>query len=315
MRNIVPLFGIALVVLMVSAVSADTIYLKNGSVIKGKVGSFSDDQFVVTLNTGSERFSSRAQIYVGDVARIEFEANSGAAPDSATAQPVPASTAAQPQPADTSSSQQPVTSPSVPNGMASGSGAAAPASSGTGAAGTDATATPPASQPPDNSGSQPVQPPATTAPATDQTAAQPPADAAPAGDATPPTPRKGVKTANVDVLAKRDWTSTGLIVKRGDHIRITASGQVTLDPNSGDTSGPDGIDKADAKKLMPDRPTGALIAVLGADNDDFIFVGHSVEFTATRSGLLFLSVNEGNLSDNLGSYKAAIEVEPGNADQ
>jgi len=49
--------------------------------------------------------------------------------------------------------------------------------------------------------------------------------------------------------------------------------------------------------------------VIGADNDDFIFIGSSAEFVAARDGLLFLSVNEGNLSDNSGSYKAAIELQ------
>src|SRR5262249_40460225 len=119
-----------------------------------------------------------------------------------------------------------------------------------------------------------------------------------------------VKTVTVDVVGKRDWTSTGLIVKRGDRIRITASGSVTLDPASGRSSGPEGLsDLPDPKKLMPDQPTGALIGVIGADNDDFIFIGRSSEFQATRDGLLFLSVNEGNLADNTGTYKAVIEVQ------
>jgi len=100
-----------------------------------------------------------------------------------------------------------------------------------------------------------------------------------------------------------------MIVRRGDRIRITATGTVTLDPTTGQTSGPDGIDQPDPKKLMQDRPTGSLIAVIGADNDDFIFIGSSAEFVAARDGLLFLSVNEGNLSDNSGAYKAAIEVQ------
>ena len=69
------------------------------------------------------------------------------------------------------------------------------------------------------------------------------------------------------------------------------------------------MDVTDPKKLMADQPTGALIGVIGADNDDFIFIGKSTEFTATRDGLLFLSVNEGNLSDNVGSFKAVIEVQ------
>ena len=59
---------------------------------------------------------------------------------------------------------------------------------------------------------------------------------------------------------------------------------------------------------MPDQPTGALIGVISSDNDDFIFIGRSGEFTATRDGLLFLSVNEGQLSDNVGSFKAVVEV-------
>jgi hypothetical protein len=122
-------------------------------------------------------------------------------------------------------------------------------------------------------------------------------------------PKGQVRSATVDVIAKRDWTSSGLIVRRGDTIRITASGTVTLDPNSGQTSGPEGIDQPDPKKLMADKPTGSLIAVIGADNDDFIFIGRSAEFTAARDGLLFLSVNEGTLSDNSGSFKAVIEVE------
>jgi hypothetical protein len=119
-----------------------------------------------------------------------------------------------------------------------------------------------------------------------------------------------VKTVTVDVVGKRDWTSTGLIVKRGDRIRISASGTVILDPTSGRSTGPEGLtDLPDPKKLVPDQPTGALIGVIGADNDDFIFIGRSSEFNAARDGLLFLSVNEGNLSDNTGTYKAVIEVQ------
>jgi hypothetical protein len=114
---------------------------------------------------------------------------------------------------------------------------------------------------------------------------------------------------SVDVAAKKDWTSSGLIVKRGDHLRVTATGTITLDPANGRTCGPEGIDDlVDPKKLMPDQPTGALIAVISSDNDDFIFLGRSGEFTATRDGLLFLSVNEGMLADNVGAFKAVVEV-------
>src|SRR5215469_5695021 len=77
MRKAIAVLGF-LGVLAVQSVGADTIYLKNGSIIKGKVASYADDQFVVVLNTGSDR-ASRAQIYKDDVARIEFDTSGGIA--------------------------------------------------------------------------------------------------------------------------------------------------------------------------------------------------------------------------------------------
>ncbi|MDX6484406.1 MAG: hypothetical protein QOE95_2177, partial [Gaiellaceae bacterium] len=67
---------------------------------------------------------------------------------------------------------------------------------------------------------------------------------------------------------------------------------------------------ADTGKLMRNEATGALIAVIGDDNDEFIAVGANREFYAPRDGRLFLGVNEGKLEDNTGSYDALIEVEP-----
>jgi hypothetical protein len=61
---------------------------------------------------------------------------------------------------------------------------------------------------------------------------------------------------------------------------------------------------------MRNVPTGALIAVVGDDNNDFIYIGAEREFTATRDGALFLGVNEGHLDDNSGAYSVKIEVIP-----
>lgn len=264
--------------LITSTAQADTIHLKNGSVLKGKVASFSDDQFVVMLDTGSGRYMSRAMIYMGDVARIEFDS----AP-AASAETIPAREPSL-APTDTSSTTARDTQPRD----------------------TQPRDTQPRdSQPEPERNAEPA--PVDRSPAIERTST-----AAPANVEATETPRKltgPVKTTVIDVVAKRDWTSTGLIIKRGDLIRITATGTVTLDPVSGASSGAEGTELTDLKKLMPDRPTGALIGVIGADNDDFIFVGRSVEFEARRDGLLFLSVNEGVLADNTGAYKATIELQ------
>ena len=64
---------LVLLALVAQVAEADTIHLKNGSILKGKVASFADEQFVVMLDTGSGRYLSRAMVYIGDVARIEFD--------------------------------------------------------------------------------------------------------------------------------------------------------------------------------------------------------------------------------------------------
>jgi hypothetical protein len=277
--------------LIAPAALADTIHLKNGSVIKGKVASYGDDQFVVVLDTGSSRYMSRAMIFIGDVARIEFDS----APTITSENTTPRESVDSSSARETSREPAPIViSPresQQPETVGRNTKTADPPRE-----------TPPAeTQPVSSVSREPVKEPE----ASSTTATDP-------GEAAPP-PRKltgPVKTVNVDVAAKRDWTSTGLIVKRGDRIRITANGSITMDRASQQTSGPEGTDLPDTRKLMSDRPTGALIGVIGADNDDFIFVGRSAEFTATRDGLLFLSVNEGALADNNGMYKATIEVQP-----
>lgn len=290
-------------VLVVPMALADTLHLKNGSVLKGKVTNFADDQFTVMLDTGSGRSLSKATVYMGDVARIEFDSGAASIGDTAgvtTQQTEPSSRVIDNSPRETKPRKDPPAEttprmqPAESQPRETGPPDSQPAS-------TTAKEPEPISVPdkPEKI-EKPVNSPASTPLASDSAE----------GEHLTRKPNGPVKTVTVDVVGKRDWTSTGLIVKRGDHIRISASGTVILDPTSGRSTGPEGItDLSDPKKLVPDQPTGALIGVIGADNDDFIFIGRGSEFTAARDGLLFLSVNEGNLSDNTGTYKTVIEVQ------
>jgi hypothetical protein len=121
-------------------------------------------------------------------------------------------------------------------------------------------------------------------------------------------------TVKVSVRADNSnngWTNSGLVVRRGQRIRIIASGRVSL--GKGRFSTPGGVSSIqDDNRLMRTEPTGGLIAVIGDDNDEFIFVGARREFVAQKDGVLFLGVNEGELSDNNGSYDIVIEAEAGN---
>lgn len=117
---------------------------------------------------------------------------------------------------------------------------------------------------------------------------------------------------SVKVLADNTangWTNSGWVVRKGQKIRISGSGEVSI--GRGKTTGPSGLyDLEDNAKLLKSVPTGALIAVIGDDNNEFIYIGSEREFTATRDGALFLGLNEGNLNDNSGSFDVRVEISP-----
>ncbi len=105
------------------------------------------------------------------------------------------------------------------------------------------------------------------------------------------------------------WTNSGWVVKKGQRIRINGDGTVAL--GRGQNSTATGLPSLnDERKLLKSVPTGALIAVIGDDNNDFIYIGAEREFTATRDGALFLGINEGYLDDNSGAYNVKIEILP-----
>ena len=123
-------------------------------------------------------------------------------------------------------------------------------------------------------------------------------------------------TAPVSVAVKvladntsNGWTNSGFVVKKGQKVHITGDGQISLG-NGQKTEASGRYDLEDTGKLLKSVPTGALIAVIGDDNNDFIYVGSEREFTAARDGALFLGVNEGNLNDNTGSFDVKIEIDP-----
>jgi hypothetical protein len=110
--------------------------------------------------------------------------------------------------------------------------------------------------------------------------------------------------------ANNGWTNSGLVVRKGQRLRISSTGRVSL--GGGRFSTPSGmVGSPDSDKLMRSEATGALIAVIGDDNDDFLLIGTRRDFVAQHDGVLFLGVNEGNLNDNTGTYDVVIEAEAG----
>jgi hypothetical protein len=159
-----------------------------------------------------------------------------------------------------------------------------------------------------SSSSAPVyqQPRTTQPPATSSLPARTTPQSAPSSSPTFFTIKVAVRADNTN----NGWTNTGLVVRQGQRLRISATGRVSL--GGGRFSTPAGIaGSTDTEKLMRNEPTGALIAVIGDDNDDFQLIATRRDFVAQRDGVLFLGVNEGNLTDNTGTYDVVIEAEAG----
>jgi len=274
------LAALALALGLCAVALADTIRLKDGQVIRGQIVSFRDQQFTVLIGSGARGRRSRVTVYMEDVDSIEFDSANGADNSSNTGtddnSTAPAETSrTQPAPRQSEPRQEPrqtTTRPPVLSGGDTGSPSNAGRSTGGAGTTTGATQTTPAG----------------------------------VGGGSPFFPVR--VRVRADSTAN-GWTDSGLMVRKGQRLRVTATGRVSL--GNGNFSTPTGLPRlVDTEKLMRNEPTGELIAVIGDDNDDFIPVGASREFYAPRDGRLFLGVNEGNLGDNTGSYDALIEVEP-----
>ena len=252
----------ALVAVLALAALADTIRLKDGSIIKGKITGFSGGRFTVAIGEGQRR---REMVFsAGEVESIVFDSPAQAARTTVT--------------------------PSVVREQ--------PKSSARVVVSDNTTATRP-QRPETVAASLPAQP------ASVKTS---PPVKAPVINASTSKPVE----LSVKVLAdntSNGWTNSGWVVKKGQRIRITASGKIVIGAGRTVEAGGD-YDLEDPSKLLKSVPTGALLAVIGDDNNDFLYIGTSREFVAERDGPLFLGVNEGNLDDNSGTFDVKVEIIP-----
>ena len=249
-KSAAAVFAAALALAAPAAVVADTIRLRDGSVVRGQIIAYKDQQFTVLIGSGQRNRRSRMTIYMEDVESIEFDNPFGADGGSAS-----------------------------PRGDEAANDA-------------DNNARP---QPPQTQRTPTTQPPPSARPAPQTQRASGPV----------------LVPINVRVDPKSTesgWVSSGFTVRRGQRVRVSASGRVTL--SNGAATTPTGLPRvADADKLLANEPTGALIAVIGDDNNDFILVSSQREFTAQRDGILFFGINTGRLTAASGAFEVFIEAE------
>jgi hypothetical protein len=114
-------------------------------------------------------------------------------------------------------------------------------------------------------------------------------------------------------------TDTGIDLRVGDQVTISATGNITAGRRAGVVS-PDGGRISAASQLgvgaypVPNAGVGALIGTLRQANGQYtqaFFVGSQLSFTSQAEGRLILLANDDNYSDNSGSFSAQIRVTSG----
>ncbi len=246
-------FAVVLLLSLSFATMADTIRLKNGSIIKGHIVGFAGGRFTIAIGDGSRLkeltfFANEVDSITFDTPSEKPQLNTATRKNNDNATIVNASSTTPPRVIVTDNTSRPNTT--APN---------------------------------------PGKPRSNTS-----------------GGTIPPI------AWTVKVLADNTangWTNSGWVLKKGQRIRITGDGRVSLGKGKSSTAAGIG-DLQDEQKLLKNVPTGALIAVIGDDNNDFIYVGEEREFVATRDGALFLGLNEGFLDDNSGSFNVKVEILP-----
>lgn len=112
----------------------------------------------------------------------------------------------------------------------------------------------------------------------------------------------------VTVSATEAWTDTGLDVRAGDVLRITASGTIGWAPEAGAVAPPAGASgPATDAAPVPRANIGALVGRV-ANGRAFLAIASNGTVRVEQSGRLFLGVNDDVLSDNRGSFRVSIAV-------
>jgi len=115
------------------------------------------------------------------------------------------------------------------------------------------------------------------------------------------------QTRTVEVSLGQNWIDSGLDLRRGQRVRVDASGTIYAGRNR---ITPAGLSTTDPNAPLPRAAEGELIGVIGNDYDAPILeIGAGRDFTADRDGRLYLTVNRGNFTDARGSFTARVRTE------
>jgi hypothetical protein len=111
----------------------------------------------------------------------------------------------------------------------------------------------------------------------------------------------------IQVSAQRQWTPTGIVVRRGDTVQFSSSGEVRLSADAADTSPVTGRqNRRGTNYTLPSTLGGALIGRVG--NGQAFGIGDQASVPMPGNGELFLGVNDDVFTDNGGEFTVTVNV-------
>jgi hypothetical protein len=117
----------------------------------------------------------------------------------------------------------------------------------------------------------------------------------------------GMREREVVVSADEAWNDTGIDIHGNATIYFEARGEVTW--GRGRKDGPEGEKNSphNPGRPIPNRPGASLIGKVGANSQDYFFIGDNRGPIRVRgTGRLFLGINDDVLLDNTGNFRVAV---------
>lgn len=116
----------------------------------------------------------------------------------------------------------------------------------------------------------------------------------------------GTSGASIRVPGNQQWVPTGVVVRRGETLRINATGEVMWTPEQADRATPAGALSGRKSGQPPagNAAGGALIARVG--NGQAFLIGNQGSVRMPANGELFLGINDDVLADNTGDFFVTI---------
>jgi hypothetical protein len=113
----------------------------------------------------------------------------------------------------------------------------------------------------------------------------------------------------INVPANVRWVDTGVMVRSGQMVVFEASGEVKLSGSDDDVATPAGskLGRTDPGAPIPQTLVGALLGRVGERSAPFGIGNQTVPLRMPAAGRLYLGVNDGEVSDNSGSFSVVVQ--------